>query len=77
MQQTTLQAIVTSQDTMAPNPPMRIALFNSDGTPFVTDETPDEPAAAVPDSTATTVLGLVADYNALLASLRAAGVLAS
>lgn len=32
---------------------------------------------AVPDSVATTVAGLVADHNALLASLRAAGIIAT
>ena len=32
---------------------------------------------AVPDSVATTVAGLVTDHNALLASLRAAGIIAT
>lgn len=35
------------------------------------------PAAAQADSTATTIAGLVTDFNALLAKLRAAGVLAT
>ena len=34
------------------------------------------PAAAVPDSEATTIAGLVSDFNDLLASLRAAGIIA-
>ncbi|AML34663.1 Hypothetical protein EAG7_00917 [Klebsiella aerogenes] len=33
--------------------------------------------AAVADSAATDVAGLVSDYNALLASLRAAGIIAT
>lgn len=32
---------------------------------------------AVPDSVATTIAGLVVDYNTLLASLRTAGIIAS
>lgn len=75
--QTTMQAVVVSKNTMAPDSSIQLALFNPDGTPFVVDKTPDAPAAAVPDSTATTILGLVSDHNALLASLRAAGVLAT
>ena len=35
------------------------------------------PAAFQADSTATTIAGLVVDFNALLAKLRAAGLLAS
>ncbi|MFD1179214.1 head fiber protein [Paenibacillus puldeungensis] len=34
-------------------------------------------AAAQPDSTATDIAGLKADFNALLAKLRAAGIIAS
>ncbi|WP_235540588.1 head fiber protein [Paenibacillus sp. Root52] len=34
-------------------------------------------AAAQADSTATTIAGLVADFNSLLAKLRAAGIIAS
>jgi hypothetical protein len=57
----------------------RAAFFDEDGNALeVGAEIPESPQAeAVPDSTATDVAGLVDDHNALLASLRAAGLLAS
>lgn len=50
---------------------MQLALVNPDGSPASTVK--KQPAQA--DSTATDVTGLVADFNALLAKLRTAGIL--
>lgn len=52
---------------------MNINLFNADGTPYV--PLVATKAAAQADSTATDVPGLKTDFNALLAKLRAAGLL--
>ena len=52
---------------------LRVVLFNQDGTAAGTVTK----AAAQANSTATDVPGLVADFNALLAKLRTAGVIAT
>lgn len=51
----------------------RLTLFDEDGNTLNVPKL----VAAQADSTATDVTGLVADFNALLAKLRAAGVMAS
>lgn len=71
--QTPLKAIVLSQgSTNNSVTPLRISLINEDGTP----KTILAPAAAQANSVATTVEGVVTDFNALLTKLRAAGHLA-
>lgn len=78
MTQSNLQAVVTPQPKMLPSSSsVQIALFNADGTPFDIVDNTLAPAAAVPNSVAATVGALVTDFNALLASLRAAGHLAT
>lgn len=65
-------ALFVNQDT--PNPHQKTTLFaafNDDGTPRVV---PSQ-AAAQADSVASDVPELVADFNALLAKLRAANVM--
>lgn len=51
----------------------RLTLFNEDGEVLTVSKLVEAQA----DSTATTVADLVADHNALLAKLRAAGVMAN
>lgn len=69
----TMQLVVTSQPKITPGTgPTQVALFNEAGAPV----TIPEAAAAQANSTATDVPGLVADFNALLAKLRTAGILA-
>jgi hypothetical protein len=52
--------------------PIRLLLVNDDGT--AVPKLKQAPAQA--DSVATTIAGLVTDFNALLAKLRTAGILA-
>lgn len=67
------QAVVVNAPTQIPNTePMMLALFNPDGTPKVIANK----AAAQVNSVAVDVPTLVADFNALLTKLRAAGVMA-
>lgn len=70
--ETVEQAMIVSQSSLKSSQAVtRIALFKSDGTPKALAN----PAAAQVDSVAATVGALVTDFNALLAKLRAAGVL--
>jgi hypothetical protein len=70
--QTTLDAIVVTRNLKNDGQiPVRLALFNANGTP----RTLATPVAAQANSTATTVADLVTDFNALLAKLRADGVM--
>ena len=69
-----LEAVVVSQTSRTPNQDaVQLALFKSDGTPFVPFTTK---AAHQADSVAATVGALVTDFNALLAKLQAAGLMA-
>ena len=70
--QTVQQLIVVSQAAVNTKQLTgQIALFNANGTP----KTIATPATAQVDSVAATVAALVTDFNALLAKLRAAGVM--
>jgi hypothetical protein len=68
------KAVVVNSSASVPNTlPLQLALFKADGvTPLVPLATPAAPQA---DSTATDVTGLKADFNALLAKLRTAGLM--
>lgn len=82
--QTPLQAVVISQAAMTKHSsPVQLALFNQDGTPYDPTQAPDlegyleaEPAAFQADSVAADVAALVVDFNALLAKLQTAGLMA-
>ena len=68
------QFVVVDQDAINPHQTVHeLALFNADGTA----RTVATQAAAQADSTADTIPEIVADFNALLAKLRAAGVMAT
>lgn len=55
-----------------------VVFVSEDGTPIdLGGSSSMSPAAAQADSTATTIAGLVSDYNSLLAKLRAAGIIAT
>ncbi len=70
------QSVVVSQDELIPSRMHeRIALFNADGTPL--DLSPNDVAAYQAASVATTVAGLVTDFNALLTKLQTAGLMAT
>lgn len=72
--QQTVRAVVNG--TAAPKSnqgSLQLALVNPDGTTASTVKQ----AAAQADSTASTISALVTDFNALLAKLRTAGVIAS
>lgn len=70
--QNTEQAIVATQTSFDRNQKVtQLALFKADGSP----KTLADPAAAQVNSVATTVGGIVTDFNALLAKLRTAGIL--
>ena len=69
--------VVVSMTSMEANKvPMRLALFDETGAAVAIPEAVT-PAAAQADSTATTIAELKTDFNALLAKLRTAGLLAS
>lgn len=69
------QAVVVEQSAVNTHQTVEeIALFNADGTPF--GAVPSQ-AAAQADSVAATLPAMVTDFNALLAKLRAAGVMAT
>ena len=68
------QVVVTPGGTLNPNTQLRpFEMFNADGTPV----TPLKKAAAQADTTAADLAALKVDFNALLAKLRTAGVIAS
>lgn len=70
--QTVLQGIVTPMDTVQKHhTTVQLVLFGTDGLPMAAVK----PAAALANSTATDVAGIVASHNTLLARLRDAGVL--
>lgn len=72
--------VVKGADVSKGSLPIRISLFNEDGTPLelISDaESEVMQAAAHDDSEASTIKELVADFNSLLSKLRDAGVLAS
>ena len=80
--QTPLQAVVIEQDAVTRNStPVRLALFNEDGTPWSPlgeDALADaEPAAFQADTTAVDLAALKVDFNALLDKLQTAGLMAS
>ncbi len=71
------QAIVATQAAIEPSQGVtQLAFFNEDGTPFDFGNPDLSPAAAQADSTADVIGEIVTDFNALLAKLRAAGLLA-
>ncbi len=71
--------IVTSQTEIDPTQGVtQLALFDLDGDPIDLGAGGDgfTPAAAVADSTADAIEGIVEDFNNLLAALRTAGIIA-
>lgn len=74
MSTTPTRAVIADSQNVNTNQGLKtVVLVNSDGTPASTIKK----QAAQADSTATDVTGLKADFNALLAKLRTAGVIAS
>jgi len=72
MNQVVKQVTVVPQTAPTQNQVMeRVSLFNAAGEPLAAAE----PAAAQADSVAATLGAMVVDFNALLAKLRAAGVM--
>lgn len=68
----TRAVVVASNPTKSESAPIQIALYNADGTKASTVKT----AAAQADTTAADLAALKVDFNALLAKLRTAGVIA-
>lgn len=78
--QTPLQAVVIGQEAVTKNStPVRLALFNEDGTPWNplgNDALADsEPAAFQADTVAADLAALKVDFNALLDKLQTAGLM--
>ena len=69
----TKAVINTNQSTNGHQTPLSVVLYNADGTAASTVKK----AAAQPDTVAADLAALKVDFNALLAKLRTAGVIAT
>jgi hypothetical protein len=75
---TSLQAVVVSQAELTnKTTPLRIALFNEDGSPFDADQTDMVPAATQAAFAGADITALKVELNAFLTKLKTAGIVLS